>query len=324
MTKKVNTATAKTEFTLLEKLLVGIAISFALFGLLIFISTIFLFNHGEAYSSSNKINSDKFGDFGSFISGAVGALWTLVSVILFYITLRLQRKELALQREELELTRNELRGQKNELEKANVFSAIQQFDNKFFQLIGLQNEIRNGIYIDKTSNSFFNMENESGIQFFQTLSLLMSNLFYRTHKGDNVFGKDPNEEKLIRIYKKAYHQYKAILGHYFRNLFHIVRIVDENQLLDENQKKDYLKILRAQLSQYELVLLAYNALTNYGEKFYPLINKYELLKNIDFELLTPANYTKKIISPEILTLRYEHLKPVYEEQKRMFENDNTM
>ncbi len=305
----------KTEFSIFEKCIIGFAIIFAILGIIIFLSSIIFFIHNETYSTSLKINSDKFSDFGSFISGAVGTVWALVSVILFYITLRLQRKELGLQREELELTRNELQGQKFELEKANSFSALQQFDNKFFQMLNLHNEIRNGIFIDSAKGSYFNMENKSGVQFFQQLALMIAKRFFETN---NEMGAEVNEQKLIRVYQKAFHQYKAVLGHYFRNLFHIVRVVDENLILSDIEKKDYIKLLRSQLSQYELVLLSYNGIMPYGANFYPLINKYELLKNIDFELWTPANYITKIVSPSILIAKYPYLTSVLDEQTEIF------
>ena len=141
---------------------------------------------------------------------------------------------------------------------------------------------------------------------------------------DEIFGSVQDEQKLKKIYQKAFHQYKVSLGHYFRNLFHIVRIVDENKTLSEAEKIDYIKILRAQLSQYEIVLLSYNGMTSYGESFYPLINKYELLKNIDFELLTPKDYIIKVVTPTILTNKYDHLKAVYNAQVKIFEADKAL
>ena len=309
----------KNDITKFEKVTIGIAISFAICGLLTFVIFIFVFKHGYTFDSNYNIYSDKFGDFGSFIGGVVGAIWSLVSIILFYITLRLQRKELALQRQELELTREELKGQKLELEKANTFSYIQQFDTKFFQLLSLHKDITNGIYIDQTSRTYFDMENESGVHFFQQLALRISRIFYKNEYPIKEFGEVETSDRLIKTYHKAYHQYKAVLSHYFRNLFYVVNFVDQSPILTEDQKKDYVKILRAQLSQYELVILAYNGMTKYGEKFYPLINKYEMLKSIDFELFTPPNYQIKIVKPEVLTEKYDYLNPVYLEQKKIFD-----
>ena len=45
--------------------------------------------------------------------------------------------------------------------------------------------------------------------------------------------------------------------------------------------------IRDRLSSYELALLFYNCLSSVGiDKFKPLIEKYEILENMDFELLT--------------------------------------
>jgi hypothetical protein len=95
----------KTEFSTFEKWLIRSAIIFGILGLFTFIISFFFFKNGEAFDKTVPIDSGKFGDYGSFISGSVGTIWTLVSVILFYLTLRLQRKELGFQREELQMTR---------------------------------------------------------------------------------------------------------------------------------------------------------------------------------------------------------------------------
>lgn len=92
----------------LDNRLITAAITSIVIGFFIIVTGVIIFFHKETLSNE-KIDASKFGDFGSFISGAVGVLWTLVSSILFYVALRLQRKELSLQRKELELTRKELK-----------------------------------------------------------------------------------------------------------------------------------------------------------------------------------------------------------------------
>lgn len=58
------------------------------------------------------------------------------------------------------------------------------------------------------------------------------------------------------------------LGLYFRQLYHLVKMVATSQVLvDEIEKYEYVKILRTQLSDYEQVLLYYNSLTNIGKKW---------------------------------------------------------
>lgn len=73
------------------------------------------------------------------------------------------------------------------------------------------------------------------------------------------------------------------MGHYFRNLYHIVKFVDNSDL--EN-KKTYTNFVRAQLSSFELVLIFYNCLSDKGsEKFKPLVEEYSLLKNMNTDLV---------------------------------------
>lgn len=58
------------------------------------------------------------------------------------------------------------------------------------------------------------------------------------------------------------------LGLYFRQLYHIVKMVATSQvIIDEKEKYEYVKILRTQLSDYEQVLLYYNSLANVGKKW---------------------------------------------------------
>lgn len=60
----------------------------------------------------------------------------------------------------------------------------------------------------------------------------------------------------------------VVLGLYFRQLYHIVKMVATSQVMvDEKEKYEYVKILRTQLSDYEQILLYYNSLANMGKKW---------------------------------------------------------
>jgi hypothetical protein len=123
---------------------------------------------------------------------------------------------------------------------------------------------------------------------------------------EKAIGKS-GRELLVLIYDHYYHIHQSDLSHYFRNLYHIVGFV-ERASIRKKSKRTFLKMLRAQLSNYELLLLAYNGLHPYGEKFYPLIENYELLKNLNDEQRVPAGYEKRIVDTEILSVNYPHLK----------------
>lgn len=56
--------------------------------------------------------------------------------------------------------------------------------------------------------------------------------------------------------------------------------------MTKSKKYEYTSIVRATLSQYELIILFYNCLsTNGNRKFKPLIEKYAIFNNLRVELL---------------------------------------
>jgi len=80
-------------------------------------------------------------------------------------------------------------------------------------------------------------------------------------------------------YKAVYEGNENDLGHYFRTTYHVVRFTDER--FDDETAYFYNRLLRAQLSNAELTLLALNCWYGEGaEKFAPLLAKYALLHNI--------------------------------------------
>ncbi len=84
----------------------------------------------------------------------------------------------------------------------------------------------------------------------------------------------------FKAYEKFFDMYQDKAGHYFRNLYNIIKFVDQRSPRGRS-KKFYTNFVRAQLSSSELGLLFYNCLSDYGnEKFKPLVEKYALLKNM--------------------------------------------
>ena len=96
---------------------------------------------------------------------------------------------------------------------------------------------------------------------------------------DSKLSKMTGDEEACRAeYARVYNTYSDDLGHYFRLMYQIVRLINESSVED---KMVYIRVLRATLSGSEIVLLGLNC--KYGEgnrKFKPLVEKYALLHNI--------------------------------------------
>ncbi len=89
----------------------------------------------------------------------------------------------------------------------------------------------------------------------------------------------------LSAWESVWLRHRHNLGHYLRFIYNIFRYVDEAQI-PEVAKRKYSRIIRSQLSDYELLILFYNCLHQNGiERFKPLVEKYALFNNLPIELL---------------------------------------
>ena len=198
-------------------------------------------------------NAGTFGD-------SYGALNTLFSGLAFAGII----VSIFLQSQELKETREELKGQKEQLER-------QAFENAFFQLLRLQNQI---VESTQYKSQFYPNSDNSG-----QLSLKrIKDDFVQKYINENIVNIGSTIEKYEHFYNYYAHWY---LGHYFRNLYQILKYVHYSNV---DNKKFYTNIVRAQLSSDALFLLFYNTLSKNGkDKFYPLIIEYQLLEHLPVE-----------------------------------------
>ncbi|MEX2442993.1 MAG: putative phage abortive infection protein [Alkalispirochaeta sp.] len=77
------------------------------------------------------------------------------------------------------------------------------------------------------------------------------------------------------------------LSAYYRNLYGAVRFVDESEILFDDEKRRLVKMLRGQLSNPELSVFFFNAVSRFGQRWHKYIVKYQLLKNLPFNYVAP-------------------------------------
>ena len=70
-----------------------------------------------------------------------------------------------------------------------------------------------------------------------------------------------HEKKIRTAYTKVATEHLDNYSHYFRNLYHIFRFLDETKLIEDDEKPRYAKIVRSQLAEVELVALLYNSIS---------------------------------------------------------------
>jgi len=245
---------------------------------------------------NSQVDSDKVGQLGDFIGGIVGSLWALAGVILFYVALREQRQdmeinkevlktqikalekqieEFELQRKELELTRNVFLDQSKTLK-------TQQFESTFFNMVNLHHEIVKSIDVDyeivSVEEQIFHVEGKR--KEVKLTSRDCFKLFYSEFKKayEDKSGSGNEINRINEVYTTFYLTRQSDLGHYFRNLYNILKFIDKR---DPENKYFYSNLLRAQLSSDELLMLFYNGLSQFGQiKFKPFIESYHFLQNM--------------------------------------------
>ncbi|MDQ2069923.1 putative phage abortive infection protein [Natronospira bacteriovora] len=248
----------------LENNLTFIMWALVLVGLVAGLAVIFLYIYrfGGQWSENQQV----WGHFGDYVGGLLGPIFALLALIALLITLRLQSKELRVSSEELRNSAQALAEQSRSLN-------VQNFENRFFNMLSLHHQIVDAM--DLRSNGKITAEGRDCLRVFYRR--LRSGL-NEVARGDHLSHLDGVCEVYERFYTKNGHE----LGHYFRNIYRILKYIDESGV--EN-KKDYAGILRAQLSNHELALIFYNGVTHHGVKMKPLATKYALFENMELSVL---------------------------------------
>lgn len=216
--------------------------------------------------------SEEAGQFGDMFGG-VNALFGGLAFAGVIFAILLQKRELQLQRKELEQTREELRGQKNQLEAQNKTFQKQGFENTFFSLLRLHNDLVRAIEIRGISAdaSAITTGTACFVKFYQSFKQALE----IRQRGDSPT-KDPLKD-IEYVYGTFFGEKKSDLDHYFRSLYHSITYVKNSHIDD---KRLYTATVRAQLSSHELLLLFYHCLTPYGKQLKPLVEEFALLKDV--------------------------------------------
>lgn len=184
---------------------------------------------------------------------------------------------------------------------------IQLFENNFYNMLNLHKDNKSQI-IATSYDREGNKTTETGIKAFQALHNKlegMTSLAYndnprfleyvsKTEQKEILFASqeiENAENKFRLIYEIFSESTNHCLSHYFRNLYHTFKYIDE-KIEDSDLRKKYFSIARAQLSPYEYALFYYNGLANEDKeeghtksKVKELIEKNALLHNITESLL---------------------------------------
>lgn len=299
------------EKTVANTIFIGFIISFFAF-------LLFILKGSWEFDVTENIGEEKIAQFGDFIGGVIGTIFSLVGVILFYISLKEQREDFKTNQEglkmqlqafdqqirEFELQRDELTETRKIFEQQTKTMRNQQFESNFYSLL----------------NVFIN----------NRLRLVQEKLFQDVIKEMKQQVSIESIEKTIEsIHVNYFNQYLAKRGDlamYFMSLYRLFKIIEECSHLENGEKIYYHKILRSQISKDELLVLYYNYHSEFGKKPLPIVLRYdyfkhlEILSKIEFEVTFNFSTSEIIHLNKILHIIRELLYRNIEKAKELGED----
>jgi hypothetical protein len=207
------------------------------------------------------------GAWGDFFGGVLNPLLTFLTFMGLLITIMLQKKE-------LQQSRKEFKGQKESLEN-------QEFDNKFFQMLNLLNNISDRLATNINKDKL----NEKNV--FEYLKEKLHNEIYNSYNHD-LTNNSLQEDKFLyfqNIFNEFNNTYDTTFKYYFINLYQILKYIDTYSN-NEAEAKEYTNMIRAQLTKNALILLAYNAIgvQNFTTNQYQLlVEKYAFFEHLRYD-----------------------------------------
>ena len=280
-----------------------------------FLSFLFIIFNPVYFNTSWTIDTKLAADFGNFFGGFVGAMFSILSTLLLIYSITDQ----FIERQKRWATDN--------------FYKMVEFHNNIVNQLTISHinltkpKPSNGrrafvvfkIQINRLLKEInrLNEQQNWGIDSMQELHIAYIIFYYGIPKSSTSFLLDKIKVEVIhkgRILDNIIHTINKIrkeenlrlgrtnqtsLSSYFRNMYNLIKLVDENKFLSQQEKKELITIYRAQLSDPELYVLFFHIESGCEKGLLIYAKKYELLNDI------PKDYCDEYDPNEVYNIKYE-------------------
>lgn len=293
-----------------NKILWIVVIISALVSIILFLSVIF---DEVYYHNLMNIDPELASKFGNFFGGFIGTMFAITSTLLILVTLITQYienrksqtgnnffKMIDYHNENVkQLNVSHINPKKKE-DKIEGRRAFVIFKLQISELFKVVKRIKSDLNLDISNEQIADIVY---IAFYYGIDndwkKFSENLFSKHEKGKEIVKKLLKAKESNQWYIGRTNQ--TSLSSYFRNMYNAIKLIDNDKYLKRKEKKEYVKILRAQLSNPELFVLFFNLLSRFGKKWREnkYIERYEFIKNI------PLNYLGDYNPKKYFQMEYE-------------------
>lgn len=282
----------------------------AIAGLIFAVLLLFLFAINQNYDLSESIDSGIFGTYGDVIGGVLG---TIIGFYTAYLLIRTFQNQSEINANIQDTNKNVVETNKDIVEtnksivetnksvieankstieankKAEAASErqyyqteLQLFDNKFQSFLGA--------YHKAISN--YGYMGTDGRRAFEKLARNFINTQF-----SNKFEYKRRCKSAIEEYSNFYSAHRTMMSVHLRMLYLLMSLISKSSI-DEDDKRQYAKLVRGQMSNSEMLIVRYNCFSIYGAKMRVFCNQYNLTKHLAVTNLLEFRSYKNIISDQ--------------------------
>ncbi len=214
-------------------------------------------------------------NFGDFVSGSVGILFMLTATFFLFVTMAEQRQQMYEARQDNERSRYE----------STYFNMLAMLDNVIKSVDATIKESTEDDTIDSINAYYRQIKDLYGTK--KTSNVEMIELINELSKDDSCDIRVQRlQESTADIFEQAVNQLKCNIGYFYRYIYNAIMYVEEINVVDDTKKKQYLNILKAQLSDEALALLMYDAISIFSQnkeglnQFHGILDRLNFFENI--------------------------------------------
>lgn len=307
-----------TDLKPLDCILIGLSILFVIIAML----APWVLTRQSVFALGTLEQIKDFGALGDTIGGIMNPFIAIAVGLITFLAFRIQYNA---NKEQIERFDKE----QNARQLENKHS---QFEQQFYEMLRLHKENVNEMVINNNDVLY------KGKDAFNQLNKVVEELFSSYPKNDantkirkvfdiiffgakSVSHYDPYDSTTLEYYhstiSRQYRQSTNLskyLGHYYRHLYQMVKYVANTKQTEDledntkefslsyNQKRHYLNLLRAQLSNQEQLMLYYNWKSGFGKNWenedvqQHFFTDYRMIKNILADELCDDVFKKELIA----------------------------
>lgn len=243
-------------------------------------------------------------NFGDFVSGTIGILFTLTATFFLFVTMAEQRKQTY---------------------EARLDNARSRYESTYFNMLAMLDDVIKSV--------------DANLKESQPNLIESINAYYRLIKEMYATSKTANAEMLellqelsindscsIRIqrlregtasiFEQIVKEIDCNVSYFYRYIYNAIMYIEEIDVINEAKKKQYLNILKAQLSDEALALLMYDAISKFAQnkegfnKFQDVLDRLNFFEDIQESVLLERCHYKFYPKTHFRFLNTNELKKV--------------